>query len=100
MWQCDANFQRSQTVALIQMAADNVFTSVFLSRIQSPDATEGTRAMKRIVGTGAVQLFSNEESGRQLKRMGFHARKLSVAMMMTKMKKLSDCDFMRLTDCG
>lgn len=81
------------------MAADHVFTSVFLSRIQSPDATEGTRAMKCIVGTGAVQLFSNEDSG-QLKRIGFLARKLSVVMVMMKMKTFFNCAFLRLTDCG
>lgn len=48
---------------LLPVAADSVFTSVFLSRIQSPDATEGTRAMERIVGTGALQLSLTKRAG-------------------------------------
>lgn len=45
----EESYPRSQTVALIVVATDNLFTLVFLERFPCLYVSEGTRAMKRIV---------------------------------------------------
>lgn len=66
---------------LLPVAADSVFTSVFLSRIQSPGHSSD-EAHSRYWSPTA---FSNEESGLQLKRIGFLVTMMMIIMMMTKL---------------